>query len=179
MVVNQIADRIQGLSLNSSRRGLKFVRIEHLTNWKVKPLPRPSWSTFSGSTPSASGKGLKIWHTPFIITTIVLLIVTADLFIIVSKHPLCETNYPTHKQIWPGLKDNYPHSSGFDQYSRTTIQYTSRFGQDSRTTIQHSSGFDQYSRTTIQHTSRFGQDSRTTIQHTSRFGQHSRAAVQN
>jgi peptidoglycan hydrolase CwlO-like protein len=78
MVANQIAEKLkEPLSQILKERGLKFTRIERLSPVRVKPLPRPSTSTPLGMTPSASGKGLKLWHKPFVITGIVLLIVAA------------------------------------------------------------------------------------------------------
>jgi len=74
MVANQISEKLkEPLSQILKERGLGFVKIEHLNPVRIKPLSRSSTSTLS-SAPTASGKKSKIWHTPFVITAVVLLI---------------------------------------------------------------------------------------------------------
>jgi uncharacterized protein YlxW (UPF0749 family) len=75
MVANQIAEKLKEPLLQIlQERGLKFVRIERLSPLMAKPLPRPSPGAPSGATSSASGKGVRTWRVPFIVTAIVLLI---------------------------------------------------------------------------------------------------------
>jgi flagellar biosynthesis chaperone FliJ len=78
MVATQVSEKLkEPLSRILQERGLKFVRVEHLTPVRAKPVPQSSAGSPPSMPSSASGKGPRRWPMPCIAIGTVLLIVIA------------------------------------------------------------------------------------------------------